>query len=375
MDSSAVMSVAARLNREHNAEPPVSFSARSDDPTIDEGRYIAQLVAATGGRSIDVFLDADDVVSSVDELLWFMDEPFHSPTVYGHWRVLGRARADGIIVMLEGQAGDEVFCGYDQLLPAFAYSLAVSGRPASALAAVRARSAIGRLSRRRAIADLFKHLAPAALRARRVPAWLGPRLAPARRPVPGRHIRSHQRHLLQVTPLPAFLHHDDRNSMSVSVESRSPFFDHRLAEAALSLRPNELYRDGMLKWPLRAAMRGIVPDAIVDRRDKQGFSVDQRAWVSGPLGDFIDATFAEELTVRRGYVSAPDVRALLASVREGGRGIEDVWRAFITERWFRLFIDPERVEAPAGARKPEERIRSEDRVTRLSAPRSAAAPV
>jgi hypothetical protein len=131
----------------------------------------------------------------------------------------------------------------------------------------------------------------------------------------------------------------------------------------------------MLKWPLRAAMRGIVPDAIVDRRDKQGFSVDQRAWVSGPLGDFIDATFAEELTVRRGYVSAPDVRALLASVREGGRGIEDVWRAFITERWFRLFIDPERVEAPAGARKPEERIRSEDRVTRLSAPRSAAAPV
>ena len=182
--------------------------------------------------------------------------------------------------MLEGQAGDEVFCGYDHLLPAFVYSFLMSGNLRAALATIGARAAISRVGRRRAILDVARHLAPASLRARRVPSWLGERLdGGTRAPVSGRDVRAHQLHLLGVTPLPAFLHHDDRNSMSVGVESRSPFFDHRLAEAALALRPDELLRDGVLKWPLRAAMRGLVPDAIVDRRDKQGFTVDQTEWV------------------------------------------------------------------------------------------------
>jgi asparagine synthase (glutamine-hydrolysing) len=368
MDSSSVMTVATMLNREAGAGPPTSFSARSNDPKVDEGRYIAEVVAATGGRNVDVFLTAADAASSIDELLWFMDEPFHSPTVYGHWRVLGRARAEGMIVMLEGQAGDEVFCGYDHLLPAFVYSFLRSGKLRAAFETIDARAAISRVGRRRAILDIAKHLAPASLRARRVPPWLGERLAGTRAVVPARDVRSHQRHLLGVTPLPAFLHHDDRNSMSVGVESRSPFFDHRLAEAAMALRPGELLRDGVLKWPLRAAMRGLVPDAIVDRRDKQGFSVDQNEWVGGRLGDVIDATLGEPETADRGYVRIPELRTLLAEVRAGGRGIDELWRAFITERWMRIFIDPELVEVPAAARLGGDWIRAGDRVTRLAEP-------
>jgi asparagine synthase (glutamine-hydrolysing) len=365
MDSSSVMTVAAMLNREAGAEPPTSFSARSNNPNVDEGRYIAEVVAATGGRNVDVWLTDDDVVSSIDELLWFMDEPFHSPTVYGHWRVLGRARAEGMIVMLEGQAGDEVFCGYDDLLPAFVYSFLRSGRLRSALETVRARAAISRLPRRRALMDVAKHLAPASLRARRLPTWLGERVSHSAAVVPRRDVRSYQRHLLGVTPLPAFLHHDDRNSMSVGVESRSPFFDHRLAETALALRPHELYRDGVLKWPLRAAMRGIVPDAIVDRRDKQGFSVDQNEWITGRLGDEIDGTFGDAATASRGYVRVPELRALLADVRAGGRGIDEVWRAFITERWLRIFIDPDALDVPTAARLSGSWVRAGERVTRL----------
>jgi asparagine synthase (glutamine-hydrolysing) len=374
MDSGSVMTVAAMLNRDAGAAPPTSYSARSRDPRIDEGKYIGEVVSSTGGRHVDVFLTDDDVVSSIDELLWFMDEPFHSPTVYGHWRVLGRARAEGTIVMLEGQAGDEVFCGYDHLLPAFVYSFLMSGNLRAALATIGARAAISRVGRRRAILDVARHFAPASLRARRMPPWLGERLdGGTHAAVCGRDVRSHQLHLLGVTPLPAFLHHDDRNSMSVGVESRSPFFDHRLAEAALALRPDELLRDGMLKWPLRAAMRGLVPDAIVDRRDKQGFTVDQTEWVKGRLGDVIGETLAERETAARGYVRVPELRALLASVRAGGRGIDELWRAFITERWLRMFIDPEAVEVPAAARSAGDSVRAGERVTRLAAQKSVRA--
>jgi asparagine synthase (glutamine-hydrolysing) len=297
-----------------------------------------------------------------------MDEPFHSPTVYGHWRVLGRARAEGTIVMLEGQAGDEVFCGYGHLLPAFVYSFLKTGRLRAAISTIGERAAISGVGRRRAILDVVKHLAPASLRARRIPSWLGARVARTSAVLPARDVHSHQRHLLSVTPLPAFLHHDDRNSMSVGVESRSPFFDHRLAEAALALRPDELLRDGVLKWPLRAAMRGLVPDAVVDRRDKQGFSVDQNEWVREGLGDVIDATLTDRVTAGRGYVREPEIRALLAEVRAGGRGIDELWRAFITERWLRIFIDPETVEVPPVARLRDGWTRAGEHVTRPAVP-------
>ena len=331
-------------------------------------------MSSNGSRNIDIFLSEEDVVESIDELLWFMDEPFHSPTVYGHWRVLGRARAEGMIVMLEGQAGDEIFCGYDHLLPAFAYTFLRSGRVRAALQAITARAEVSRLGRRRAAVDVLKHLAPSFLRARRTPEWLGASLAGARGVVPRRDVRSHQRHLMSVTPLPAFLHHDDRNSMSVGVESRSPFFDHRLAELALALRPGELQNDGVLKWPLRAAMRGLVPDAIVDRRDKQGFSVDQNEWIRGSLGDVVDATFADERTAGRGYFDVRKLRELLSEVRRGRAGIDELWRAFITERWLRTFIDPELVDVPAEARLKGEWLRAGDRLTRLAAPERVPEP-
>jgi asparagine synthase (glutamine-hydrolysing) len=160
------------------------------------------------------------------------------------------------------------------------------------------------------------------------------------------------------------LHHDDRNSMSVGVESRSPFFDHRLAEVALALRPADLLRNGALKSPLRDAMRGLVPDAIVDRRDKQGFSVDQASWVRGRLGDAIETTLADERTAARGYVRVPELHTLLADVRAGGRGIDELWRAFVTERWLRIFIDPDVIDVPAAVQLRAGAIQAGDCVTR-----------
>ena len=60
--------------------------------------------------------------------------------------------------------------------------------------------------------------------------------------------------------------------MAFARETRLPFLDHRLVELVMT-RPIELsYRDGESKWVLRRAMRGIVPDEILDRRDKVGFA-------------------------------------------------------------------------------------------------------
>ena len=77
--------------------------------------------------------------------------------------------------------------------------------------------------------------------------------------------------------LQELLRYADRNSMAFSREVRLPFLDHRLVEFTLSLPANLLMGGGWSKRVLRAAMRDIVPAAILARRDKIGFMASWRA--------------------------------------------------------------------------------------------------
>ena len=75
----------------------------------------------------------------------------------------------------------------------------------------------------------------------------------------------------------------DKVTMANSVEGREPFLDHRLVELAIALPPHLKHRDGVGKWILRQAMRGILPDEIIDR-PKQGFGTPMEEWLRGPFG-------------------------------------------------------------------------------------------
>src|SRR6185503_4170587 len=64
----------------------------------------------------------------------------------------------------------------------------------------------------------------------------------------------------------------DKMTMGVSVEGRVPFLDHRFAALAMSIPSALKTRNGTLKYLLKKAVRGIVPDELITRR-KQGFGV------------------------------------------------------------------------------------------------------
>jgi asparagine synthase (glutamine-hydrolysing) len=76
----------------------------------------------------------------------------------------------------------------------------------------------------------------------------------------------------------------DRMSMGVSLEARVPFLDHRFVELALSIPQSVKVDGGSLKAILRTALRGIVPDDLLDR-PKQGFRV-PREWFDGAIADY-----------------------------------------------------------------------------------------
>ena len=76
----------------------------------------------------------------------------------------------------------------------------------------------------------------------------------------------------------------DKMSMGVSLEGRVPFLDHKFVEFALSIPASQRYKNGELKSILKLAVRGLIPDSIIDRK-KQGFGVPVFEWLSGHLGE------------------------------------------------------------------------------------------
>lgn len=72
--------------------------------------------------------------------------------------------------------------------------------------------------------------------------------------------------------VPVILRADDMNSMRVSVENRSPYLDRELVEFAGRLPNDILIRDGLAKWPLREAVKGIAPESVRCDSRKRGFN-------------------------------------------------------------------------------------------------------
>jgi asparagine synthase (glutamine-hydrolysing) len=133
----------------------------------------------------------------------------------------------------------------------------------------------------------------------------------------------------------ALLRHSDRNSMHFSVESRVPFLTTSFASLMLSLPEAYLLSDsGETKSVFRSAMRGIVPDEILDRRDKIGFETKDQSWLRQILTsgrDFLAPI--EQLE----FIDTYQVRESLESAqRIGGSLGWSNWRAINFSVWYEL---------------------------------------
>ena len=100
-------------------------------------------------------------------------------------------------------------------------------------------------------------------------------------------------HLLFNSMLPSLLHFEDRNSMAFSIESRVPFLDHRLVEFGFQLQNDERIHHGVTKYILRESMRGTVPDEVLDRRDKKGFTTPGAKWLHGDMHFLLEQDFSK----------------------------------------------------------------------------------
>jgi asparagine synthase (glutamine-hydrolysing) len=134
----------------------------------------------------------------------------------------------------------------------------------------------------------------------------------------------------------------DIATMAHSVEARSPFLDHRLLEFAASLPGDLKLSGGSSKRVLKAAMRGIVPDAILDR-PKMGFGVPLKHWYRGELAALPRELLLDPAAHCRRYLVGAEIERVLA---EHAAGSHDhalrIWALMQLETWHREVLEPAR---------------------------------
>jgi asparagine synthase (glutamine-hydrolysing) len=146
------------------------------------------------------------------------------------------------------------------------------------------------------------------------------------------------------TYLVELLMKQDQMSMATSIESRVPFLDHKLVEFAAAL-PDGWKLSGLTtKRILRAAMKGVLPESILNR-PKMGFPVPFAPWTRGAWNDVVRDVLLDRRSRERGLIDPEAVDRLLRQHADGHtEGGDRIWSLLNLELWHRTFIDKEGVQ-------------------------------
>jgi asparagine synthase (glutamine-hydrolysing) len=212
-----------------------------------------------------------------------------------------------IPVLLGGQGGDEVLCGYQKYRYFYLWHLLKRGDPRVLREAMlgsyngtrtnwtftdASRYFPSPLRRRFSLVDRLGSAASLYFAGTEVPLafdFTSTSVTPAggsnSNALSGGSIENRQKADLTFASLPSLLHYEDRNSMAHSVESRLPFLDYRLVEFAVNCPLALKFRNGWNKWILRQALGDVLPDTIRFRKSKLGFDTPQVRWMRSGLSN------------------------------------------------------------------------------------------
>lgn len=353
IDSSAILCAIRYLEPDL---PLSTFSYIASGSLYSEDAWVDKVNTFVGAKAHKVSASSSELFQDIDSMIQSQGEPFGSTSIYAQYRVFQLAREHGITVTLDGQGADELLAGYDGYPGYRLLSLLEQHEPLAAHNFAKAWSRWPGRTYRSAWMKVADIVLPNSIHtlARKqygrnfTPSWLKMNLledagisisAPRfKLNSVGKGIRVKEilANSLQLKGLPHLLRHGDRNSMAFSIESRVPFLTTEMAKLLLSLPENYLIsNDGETKSIFRAAMKGIVPHEILNRRDKIGFVTPEKAWLSEM------STLARTWLSAGGDIPFMNIQQLLAqfdAITEGKVKFNwQVWRWINLVRWHQLF--------------------------------------
>ena len=365
IDSAAITAVMSGLVQ----EPVKTFSVAFAEREANELTYARLVSTHFGTDHREVVVSPEEFWNALPSLVWHEDEPIAHPSSIA-LNFVSRLAAKHVKVVLTGEGSDETLAGYNRyrvtvynesygkryesMVPAGirdGVRAAIRALPASS--GIRQKAERTFLTRGADLDDLyfdnfavFGRSAQTALFSPAMSEALG-KIDPYdayHRALNSTDATSLLDKLLY-TDTKTYLHEllmkQDQMSMAASIESRVPVLDHPLVEWVAKLPESMKLRGVTTKWILREAMRGRLPNEILDRK-KMGFPVPVAPWLRGSWRFLLDEYVLGDRAKARGLFSESELRRLVAEHDAGVRNhAERLWALINLEVWQRVFLDGE----------------------------------
>jgi len=366
VDSSLIVA----LMQTHNDIPVKTFSIGFKEQGYDEAMYASAVANHLGTDHNELYVSPEEARAIIPDLPRLYDEPYaDSSQIPTH--LISRLARQHVTVALTGDAGDELFGGYNR----YFWSRKIWNRVAWLPRALRNYliSAITVIPPKKW--DLLYHLIQRSLLVSKdvelfgdklhkladrltsaqnlndlyfnlVSEWKHPNelVIDAKEPeslITKRDdwpsLPDHE-HLMMYLDSMTYLPDDilckvDRAAMGVSLETRIPFLDHRVVELAWRLPLDMKIRSGQGKWALRQILYKYVPSELIER-PKQGFSIPLGEWLRGPLRDWAENLLDPVRLKQEGFLRHEPIHEKWIEHLSGKRNWEhQLWSVLMFQAW------------------------------------------